>query len=139
VTARFELKNGHSFSFGQNVPSTHNDITPSEMVSIMTTIASRNQLRLEARLPWLDLVTEIDRALNGREAERYSAFRREWEERVRAKSLEKIRRWKNDPSWRPTSMFQGGIELEVVGGRLMDRLYRRHCGGRKLKRAGAGR
>jgi hypothetical protein len=122
----FQLRNGRSFGYGGRAPTTANVTNDAEMAAIIADIQRRNQLRGQAHLPRLDLVTEINRALRRREAERFSAFRREWDERVRAKALEKIRRWKGDPAWEPISLFQGGIELEIVSRRLMDRLYRRY-------------
>jgi hypothetical protein len=125
MTVHFKLKNGRSLSFGHVTPTMSDALPYFEMAAIIADIQRRNRLRSEAKLPRLDLATEINRALRRREAERYSAFCREWDERVKAKALEKIRRWKNDPAWKPISLFQGGIELEIVSGRLMDRLYRR--------------
>jgi hypothetical protein len=121
-----KLKTRRSFSFGYVTPTTSDTVPYSEMAAIIADIQRRNKVRIEAHLPTLDLPAEISRSLARREAERYSAFRREWGEIVRAKALEKLRRWKGDPAWKPISLFQGGIELEIVSRRLMDRLYRRY-------------
>jgi hypothetical protein len=125
MSSHFELKGGRSIRFGEIMPTLPYNANQSEIAEIIVEIERKNAIRAEAHLPLLDTAREINRALQKRETEWYAAFSREWGERVRPKALEEIRRWRGDPGWKPTGLMSGGIELDYVSRKILNRLYRR--------------
>jgi hypothetical protein len=91
-------------------------------------IRRRNQLRTDARLPALDVETELMRL------ERVDRENRYWNwcqssplrERVRGKMLARVRRRIKNPEWVPTGFLSGGgYAFSTAVNRQMARLWRR--------------
>jgi len=89
-----------------------------------------NLLRLRAGLPPIAMEEELERVRMAKSvAEReFNAFVRNspLRQRVSEKLVNKIRRERNDPQWRPFGMLSGGgLGFELDVSRRMERLWRR--------------
>jgi hypothetical protein len=81
---------------------------PSEF-EIRADVASRNRLRKQSGLPPVELQQELDRI---DQVQRDRAFER-WMQsplryRVEQKLLQRLRRRRENPNWRPTGILSGG-------------------------------
>jgi hypothetical protein len=93
-------------------------------------IRQYNLLRVRANLPPIAVQEEIDQMREAilRAKKEYDDFihKSQVRERVEEKLLNRIRRNRNDPNWRPFGMLSGGglgFELDVT--RRMERIWRR--------------
>jgi hypothetical protein len=97
---------------------------------IRTDVASRNRLRKENGLPPVDVQHELERI---HQVQRDRAFEQSMQSplryRVEQRLLQRVRRRRDDPGWRPTGVLSGGgwafhSMLVKQMGRLNKRLAR---------------
>ena len=77
-------------------------------------ITRRNRLRKEAGLPLLSIPKEIRLMKTVEAANKFAKFSEAFRNRVRDKTLARIRRRRGEPHWMPEGMLAGiGFETEV--------------------------
>src|ERR1700738_3867414 len=78
-------------------------------IEIISEVEGRNRLRKEFGLPPVELQPELDRIRRVRECRAFQQWMQSpLRYRVEQKLLQRQRRQRNDPTWRPTGFLSGG-------------------------------
>jgi hypothetical protein len=102
-------------------------------------IAARNAIRAEAKLPLVDIALKLAQAARIEQAaafDNWAEQNRELRRRIEAKVLARARRKRGDPNWWPSGYLSGGgLSFGLVVRKVLKRIYRMR---QSLDRRGAG-